>query len=85
VGFRQPKQPSRKQLDAIVAKFNEAYPVGTPVFLRKDSGEVATTVTYPAEVLSGHSAVGWFEGVSGAYSIEDNRVRPRSVEGVAAP
>lgn len=44
--------------------------------LRKDSGEVATVVRAEAEILGGHSAVAWFEGVSGCYSIEGKRVRP---------
>jgi hypothetical protein len=67
--------PTLKTLEGIVNKFNSAFPVGTKVVLRKDSGEVETEVRAPAEVLQGHSAVGWFVGVSGCYSIEDNRVR----------
>lgn len=54
--------------------FNRRFPVGTPVILRKDSGNVVTSVRAPAEILQGHSAVGWFVGVSGCYSIEDGRV-----------
>lgn len=69
-------RPNVAKLQKIVDDFNTKYPVGTPVMLRKDSGEIQTTVRAPAEILSGHSAVGWFENVSGAYSIEDNRVRP---------
>lgn len=69
------RPPSMRQLQTIVDKFNLAFPPGTKVILRKDSGEVETTVTNRAQILSGHSAVGWFEGVSGAYSIEDGRVR----------
>jgi len=67
--------PTLKTLQKVVDKFNAEYPVGTKVILRKDSGEVDTEVRAPAEVLEGHSAVGWFVGVSGCYSIEDNRVR----------
>ena len=51
------------------------------MILRKDSGEVVTTITHPAEVLMGHTAVGWFEGVSGCYSIDD---RVREVKPAAA-
>ena len=69
------KQPSLAQLEKIVFHFNEAYPVGSEVMLRKDTETIATKVTAPAQVLSGHSAVGWFEGVSGCYSIEDGRVQ----------
>lgn len=67
--------PTQKTLQRIVDQFNRDFPVGTAVILRKDSGPVSTMVANPAQVLSGHSAVGWFEGVSGAYSIEDNRVQ----------
>jgi hypothetical protein len=72
--YKPPKQPSRAHLQRIVDRFNRSFPVGSRVILRKDTGEVETTVKAPAEVLSGHSAVGWFEGVRGCYSIEDNRV-----------
>jgi hypothetical protein len=59
------KAPTAKQLQKIVDKFNAQFPVGTKLILRKDSGEVETEVKAPAEVLHGHSAVGWFVGVSG--------------------
>lgn len=73
--MRLPKHKSARQLQQIVDKFNERFPVGAKLVLRKDSGEVETEVRAPAEVMGGHSAVGWFVGVSGAYSIEDNRIR----------
>ena len=72
--MNRPRKRTEKALAAIVEHFNRCYPVGTRVILRKDTGEVETSVRYPAQVLSGHSAVAWFDGVSGAYSIEDERV-----------
>lgn len=69
------RPPSKSKLLAIVERFNRDFPVGTPVILRKDSGEIETTVGSPAYMLSGHSPVAMFDGVRGAYSIEDNRVR----------
>ena len=66
--------PTLATLQKIVDKFNAEFPVGTKVILRKDSGEVETEVRAPAQILGGHSAVGWFAGVSGCYDIE-NRVR----------
>ena len=63
-----------KKLQQIVDAFNRDYPVGTDVMLRKDSGFVLTVVEAPAEILGGHSAVGWFRGVRGCYSIERDRV-----------
>ena len=64
------RRPSLAKLQQAVAVFNEAFPVGSKVKLRTDSGEVQTTVVAPAEVLGEHSAVGWFDGIRGCYSIE---------------
>jgi hypothetical protein len=69
------RPPSKAKLEKLVNDFNASFPVGTRVVLRKDSGEVVTTVGSPAYMLGGHSPVAMFDGVSGAYSIEDNRVR----------
>jgi hypothetical protein len=66
---------SAAKLQAIVDDFNRSYPIGTEVLLRKNGGDLITRVWAKAIVLQGHSAVAWFEGVSGAYSIEDGRVR----------
>ena len=60
----------------IIELFNAAFPVGTPCILRRGSGAVETRVRGPAELLSGHSAVAWFDLVTGAYSTEDSRVFP---------
>ena len=69
------KPPTKAALQKIVDRFNRDFPVGSKVILRKDSGEVQTVVREPGQLLNNHSAVAWFEGVSGAYSIENNRVR----------
>lgn len=76
-------RPSLRQCRVLIERFNKQFPVGTPLFLRKDSGTVETVVKHEAELLGGHSPVAWFEGVSGSYSIEDNRVTPRKVEPAA--
>lgn len=68
-------RPSQSYLHEVCASFNERFPVGTAVILRMDKGERACFVRGPASVLSGHSAVAWFTGLSGCYSIEDDRVR----------
>lgn len=70
--------PSKQTLELIVENFNLKFPVGTPVTLRKDSGMVETVVQSEAYMLGGHSPVAQFAGVSGAYSIEDDRVRVRA-------
>lgn len=64
-----------KQAQREVAAFNNRFPVGTPVILEKDSGPVETSVVAPAEIMGGHSAVAWFSGVRGCYSVSEGRVR----------
>lgn len=52
-------------------KWNARYPIGQVVDLQKDSGEIVRTKTRSAaEVLSGHTAVIWLEGVTGCYMLE---------------
>jgi hypothetical protein len=77
--LKQHRPPTTAQLQKIVDRFNARFAVGSKFILRTDTrGDVETTVRAPAEVLQGHSAIGWFEGVRGAYSIEGDRVRPKS-------
>ena len=65
-----PKQKSLKQLQKEVDDFNSTYAVGCKVDLKLDSGEtIAATIKDKATILGGHSAVGWFEEVSGCYSL----------------
>jgi len=53
----------------LVDEFNEWYPVGTPVLLRKDLGDqVATRVRSVAWDLCG-TVVAKFEGISGGYDV----------------
>ena len=68
-------------MQALVEDFNVKYPVGTRVLLKKDFGEeVETKVQHAAYILSGHTPVAFFEGISGCYSIQ-GRVRAVPVEG----
>jgi len=51
--------------------FNKRNPVGSDVVVIKDLGEqVETKVKYPAQILSGHTAVVWVEGISGCYDLD---------------
>ena len=63
------QQRTEARLQRLVDDFNGRFPVGTPVMLRKDSGPVQTTVQAAGQILGGHSAVAWFEGVSGCYDV----------------
>jgi len=60
-----------KKLQKLCDEFNRKYPVGTAVRLKKDFVDepVNTKVRNEAYVLSGHSAVAFFDGVSGSYDI----------------
>jgi hypothetical protein len=60
-----------------VDEWNEKYPVGTPVEFwtgaREGQGKQSRTRSQ-AEVLSGHTAVVWIEGVRGCVAL--SHVRP---------
>lgn len=70
-----PKPPSPAALKRQVDDWNNAHPlIGVPVIVKLDDGtEMATRTRSQAEILSGHSAVIWLEGISGCYLL--NRVR----------
>lgn len=65
------KKPNIKKLQKECDDFNEKYPLETHVLLKKDFVDepVKTAVKHVAYVLSGHSAVAFFEGISGSYLI----------------
>jgi hypothetical protein len=72
--LNKPKDAQRQ-----VDQWNARYPVGQSVSVRRDNGEDMVTKTIaPAELLSGHSAVIWLEGVSGCYLL--GRVTPLTEE-----
>jgi len=67
----KPNTKKLRSLRAQVDAWNMRFPVGTEVSLEKDSGEVVITKTRSnAELLSGHSAVIWLEGISGCYLLD---------------
>ena len=67
----RPTRKSAAQLQAACDKFNAAHQVGASVSVKLDSGEVRETVTNSeAQVMGGHSAVIWLDGVSGCYDLE---------------
>lgn len=72
---------SAAELQKQVDDFNARWPVGQKVSVRKDAGDgVITTTRSAAEVLSGHSAVIWLDGISGCYLL----VRVTPIAGEAA-
>lgn len=68
------KQKSIKQLELEVENFNLKFKTGDKINIEKDNGEIQeVTVRAPATIMGGHSAVGWFEEISGCYQLD--RVR----------
>ena len=61
------KAPSKAQLEKQVLKFNQKYTIGDTVGINSKT----LTVSAPASILGGHSAVGWFKEISGCYSIDN--------------
>lgn len=67
--------PDPAKLQDQCDAFNARYPVGQRVSVRKDGGDgVVTKTRAAAEVLSGHSAVIWLDGIAGCYLLD--RVTP---------
>ncbi len=65
--------------EARVRKWNEAHDVGIEVVVRKDDGKLCNTTTRSeAQMLGGHTAVIWVQGIPGAYALD--RVRPSFLE-----
>lgn len=57
-------------LEAEVARWNDAHPIGTAVNVRRDCGDTMATRTRSlAWVLSGHTAVIMVDGISGCYAL----------------
>lgn len=74
---RQSLAKLQKQCDA----WNEANHVGCNVILTKDNGvQVPTKTRSEAQILSGHSAVIWLEGVRGCYLLDRVKRMPVVLE-----
>jgi len=62
---------SQEVMQSKCDAFNLRNPVGSSVTVVKDLGErIETKVKYPAQILSGHTAVVWLEGISGCYDLD---------------
>ncbi len=71
------RRPASKQVQELqVENWNLKHPVGTEVTVELDSGEIRATKTRSkAQMLSGHTAVIWLEGITGCYLL--SRVRAK--------
>jgi len=64
----------------LVTDWNARYHVGQAVAVQRDNGSTTYTKTRSqAELLSGHTAVVWLEGISGCYDLR--RVFAATAEG----
>lgn len=69
--MEEQKQPTQRELEDQVNYFNGRFPVGSKLKLKKDFGGIIdVTVRHEATIMGGHSAVGWFEEISGCYSLD---------------
>lgn len=65
------QQKSTEIMQSKCDAFNEKNPVGSPVTVVEDLGErIDTKVRCPAQILSGHTAVVWLDGISGCYCLD---------------
>ena len=69
------KKPNVKKLQKQCDEFNKKYPIGSSVMLKKDfiDEPVKVSVRSEAYVMQGHSAVAFFDGISGCYHIASVR------------
>lgn len=69
------KQKTQAQLESQVHSFNKSVLIGGRVKIEMPDGEIKiVTVKAPASILGGHSAVGWFNEISGCYSLDKVRL-----------
>lgn len=63
--------PTEAKLHEQVTEFNKRYKVGDKLIVIKDNGDKHVhALKAPAQVMGCHSAVAWFEGLSGCWAIE---------------
>ena len=71
--MRRQQKPNLKKLEEECSQFNALYPIGTEMNYHHVIGEAPSTrhkTRSKAQVLLGHTAVVWLEGVSGCVCLE---------------
>jgi hypothetical protein len=78
------KRPTQAKLQAQIDAWNATHPIGADVDVLTDRGKIVRTKTRSAaELLSGHSAVIWLDGISGCYALDRvTAVEMAGVEGI---
>jgi hypothetical protein len=65
------RRKTASQQQRLVDKWNAKWPVGKSVLVKRDDGSITLTRSRSrAQLLGGHTAVIWVEGIAGAYSLE---------------
>ena len=66
------RKPDIEKMQAFCDNFNEKYPVGSSLQLKKDFRDEWVTARVKGEacILSGHTPVAFFEGERECYAIE---------------
>lgn len=65
------RQKGTATQERLVAAWNETHPVGCKVEVTRDRGETQQTTTRSeAQMLGGHTAVIWLDGIAGCYALE---------------
>ena len=86
------KRPSPKEQEQACEIWNLKYPIGTPVTVEMDSGEIRATTTRsvawmlgaePSRKDPGHSAVVLMDGISGCYLLSRVRAKVNATGEVA--
>jgi hypothetical protein len=68
------KRLSVKQQIEACRKWNERYPIGTPVTVELDSGEIRATKTSSHAVMADHTAVIWLD-IGGCWLLSGVRAK----------
>lgn len=75
------KRPTLKEQEYACALWNVKHPIGTVVAVRMDNGiKIQTRTRTKAQMLSGHTAVIWLDGISGCYALERVTATPDNGE-----
>jgi hypothetical protein len=59
-----------KKAKSAVNQWNNRYPIGQLVDIKKDDGSIVRTQTYAPASVVGSTAVCWFNGIRGAFMLE---------------
>lgn len=76
--MKPPKQKPLSELMLQVEEFNQRHKIGDIVQARHSLSQpyFDVTINHPATILGGHTAVGWFNELSGCHNLDFIREKP---------